>query len=191
MRKSFPIAACMLGLLGWGAHLSGSPQSETKNNSLQGSLHAGIARKELKVPVGHKMQSFPIAKNGKIIADRVNQGTHDPLTVRCLVLQEKQVSVALVSVDVAGISNSMVRRIQESVAPEVSTSAGSILIGATHTHHGPILERGFLSTASEEWVNYVTDTISRTIIEPPLNRDGRDDRFAASCTHRPHGSTAI
>ncbi len=84
-------------------------------------------------------------------------------------LQEKQVSVALVSVDVAGMSHSMVRRIQESVAPEVSTSAGSILIGATHTHHGPILERGFLSTASEEWVNYVTDTISRTIIEAHQN----------------------
>ena len=169
MRKSFPLEACMLGLLGLGAYLSGSPQSETKNNSLQGSLHAGIALKELKVPVGHMMQSFPIAKNGKIIAERVNQGTHDPLTVRCLVLKEKQVSVALVSVDVARISSSMVHRIQESVAPQVSTPAGNILIGATHTHQGPMVERGWMSQASEEWVNYITDTIGQTIIEAHQN----------------------
>ena len=84
-------------------------------------------------------------------------------------LKEKQVSVALVSADVAGISNSMVHRIQESVAPRVFTPAGNILIGATHTHHGPILERGFLSTASEEWVSYIMDTISRTIIEAHQN----------------------
>ncbi len=171
MRKSFPIAACVLGVLSLGAHLSVFPRSETKSNSLQGqeSLHAGVALKELKVPVGHKMLSFPIRQEGKVVADRANQGTHDPITVRCLVLQERQISVALVSVDVAGISNSMVHRIQESVAPEVSTSAGSILIGATHTHHGPILERGWRSQASEEWVNYITDTISQTIIEAHQN----------------------
>lgn len=98
MRKSFPIAACMLGVLSLGAHLSVFPQSETKSNSLQGqeSLHAGVALKELKVPVGHKMLSFPIRQEGKVVADRANQGTHDPITVRCLVLQERQVSVALV-----------------------------------------------------------------------------------------------
>ena len=169
MRKSFPMAACTAGLLCLGAYLSASPQSETKNNSLQGSLQAGISLKELKVPVGHKMLAFPIRKEGKVVADRANQGTHDPITVRCLVLQEKHVAVALVSVDAAGISNAMVRRIQESVASEVSTPAGNILIGATHTHQGPILERGFLSTASEEWVNYVTDTIARTIIEAHQN----------------------
>ncbi len=171
MRKSLPIAACMLGLLSLGAQLWVFSQSETKSNSppRHESLQAGVGVKELKVPVGHEMLSFPIRKEGKVVADRANQGTHDPITVRCLVLQEKQASVAFVSVDVAGISNSMVRRIQESAAAEVSTPAENILIGATHTHHGPILERGFLSTASEEWVSYVTDTISRTIIEAHQN----------------------
>ena len=171
MKKSFLIGACLLGLLSAGTHLSVFPRSETKSHSLAepGSLLAGVALKELKVPVGHEMLAFPIRKEGKVIADRANQETHDPITVRCLVLQEKEVSVALVSADVAGFSSSMVRRIQESVAPEVSTPAGNILIGATHTHHGPILERGFLSTASEDWVDYVTDTISQTIIEAHRN----------------------
>ncbi len=169
MRKSFPIAACSLGLLSLGAYLFVPAQPETNNDSLRESLHAGISVKELKVPVGHKMLSFPIREKGKVIADRANQGTHDPIKIGCLVLKEKQVSVALVSADVAGISNSMVHRIQESVAPRVFTPAGNILIGATHTHHGPILERGFLSTASEEWVSYIMDTISRTIIEAHQN----------------------
>ena len=171
MKKSFLIAACLLGFLSAGAHLSVFPRSETKNHSLAepGSLLAGVALKELKVPVGLEMLAFPIRKEGKVIADRANQGTHDPITVRCLVLQEKEVSVALVSADVAGFSSSMVQRIQESVAPDVSTPAGNILIGATHTHHGPILERGFLSTASEDWVDYVTDTISQAIIQAHRN----------------------
>ena len=171
MKKLFLIAACILGLLSPGEYLSAFPRSETKSNSLAGpgSLLAGIALKEIKVPVGHKMLSFPITKEGKIIADRASQGTHDPLTVRCLVLREEQVSVALVSVDVAGIFNSMVHRLQESVAPKVFTPAQNILIGATHTHQGPILERGRMSTASEEWVQYIMDTISETIIEAHQN----------------------
>ena len=168
-RKSFHIAACLLTLLWLAAVSSAVSRSETEKNPARGFLRAGVATKELKVPVGHKMLSFPIRKDGKVIADRANRGTHDPVTVRCLVLTEKEVAVALVSVDVAGISNSMVHRIQESVAGKVSTPAENILIGATHTHHGPIIERGWLSTASEQWVDYIDDTISRTIIEAHQN----------------------
>ena len=74
MRKSFPIAACSLGLLSLGAYVFVPAQPETNNDSLRESLHAGISVKELKVPVGHKMLSFPIREKGKVIADRANQG---------------------------------------------------------------------------------------------------------------------
>jgi len=62
MKESFLIAACILGLLSPGEYLAAFPRAETKSNSLAGpgSLLAGIALKEIKVPVGHKMLSFPI-----------------------------------------------------------------------------------------------------------------------------------
>ena len=125
---------------------------------------AGFAQRELKVPLNHKMLSFPIRENGRIIDDRSNEGTHDPIMIRALVLAEGTTSMTLVSVDVALIFDTMIHRVYQQVDGKVSTPSENILIGATHTHHGPVLDLGQGSRATPEWTSHVVDQISRTIV---------------------------
>ncbi len=128
-------------------------------------LHAGYAQKELVVPVGLEMLAFPIHKDGKISGSRSNQGTHDPVFIRCLVLREKETAIALVSADVTVVFESMINKIRSRVRGMVGTPAENLLVGATHNHQGPILDRSKGSTASAEWTRHVIDLFVRTIIE--------------------------
>ena len=125
---------------------------------------AGFAQTELEIPLNHKMLSFPIRENGRIVDDRSNEGTHDPIMIRALVLAEGITSMTLVSVDVALIFDTMIHRVYQRVDGKVSTPSENILIGATHTHHSPVLDLGQGSRATPEWTSHVVDQISRTIV---------------------------
>jgi len=128
-------------------------------------LHAGVARTELIVPPGHKMLAFPVREGGRVVDDRENEGTHDPITIRCLVLKEGDNSVALVSTDFGIITESFVSKVRDLVAPQVSIPPENIIIGATHTHHGPVVERGMASETTDEWRQYVVQSTVETIID--------------------------
>lgn len=69
---------------------------------------------------------------------RMSEGTHDPLLSSALYLSNESGQVLLVSNDVIYVSKASVARIREVVSDRTGISAKDIMIGATHTHSGPV-----------------------------------------------------
>jgi hypothetical protein len=68
-----------------------------------------------------------------------NDGVHDPLYARALVLEDEGVRAALVSLDVAVLVTATARALRREVGEAIGTTAGRVMIGCTHTHSGPDL----------------------------------------------------
>jgi hypothetical protein len=63
-------------------------------------------------------------------------GVHDDLTARAVVVQNGDVSIALVSVDAVGLFRDDVERIRERVAARNQGVPDYVLVSSTHTHEG-------------------------------------------------------
>jgi hypothetical protein len=123
-------------------------------------------------------------------SNRKSTGQHDPLWARCLVLQNGDQKVALVSCDLLGIIRPYAERIRAMVR---SVPAERVLIGATHTHSGPDTYGQWgpdrmTSGVDKEWMEgllkkiaaLVDETASR--LEPAKVRFGRQAEVA-NCSY--------
>jgi neutral ceramidase len=66
-----------------------------------------------------------------------NEGVHDPLYARALVLDDGQAPAALVSLDLAIATVDVARHLRGVVASQLGTTPERVLLGCTHTHSGP------------------------------------------------------
>jgi neutral ceramidase len=64
-------------------------------------------------------------------------GIRQETAVRALVLQKDETQVALLSLDIAGVSEAMTRRVQKAVATKTGIPAANVRLCATHTHSMP------------------------------------------------------
>lgn len=123
-------------------------------------------------------------------SNRKSTGQHDPLWARCLVLQNGDQTVALVSCDLLGIIRPYVQRVRAMVR---NVPAERVLIGATHTHSGPDTYGQWgpdrmTSGVDKEWMEgllkkiaaLVDETASR--LEPAKIRFGRQAEVA-NCSY--------
>ncbi|MBM6583635.1 neutral/alkaline non-lysosomal ceramidase N-terminal domain-containing protein [Microvirga sp. BT689] len=93
-------------------------------------IRAGTALVDITPPVGLALSGFAARSQPAL-------GTHDPLTVRAVAVE----NTALVVADVIGFHRDMVRRIRERcVLP-----ADNVVVAALHTHGGPVSMMGRLS----------------------------------------------
>lgn len=85
-------------------------------------------------PKGIELAGFhyPVGGNPRYITD-IRQST----AVRALVLQKGDTQVALISVDIAGVSDTMTARVQQAVAAKTGIPATNVRLCATHTHSMP------------------------------------------------------
>lgn len=89
--------------------------------------------------------SGSMAMSGYAARTALSSGTHDPLSVRALVIER----TALVTVDVVGLHEELCSRIREAVRPW----ADHAIVHATHTHSGPTSMPGRLGDGlDEEWL---------------------------------------
>ncbi len=93
-----------------------------------GGLEAGLAVVDL-TPEGPVPLGGYAARHG-----RPSTGVHDPIEARALVLREGGASVAIVALDLVGVSRSLVDLVRERVS---DLGLGDVVILATHTHAGP------------------------------------------------------
>jgi len=73
------------------------------------------------------------------------QGVHDDLHARALVFDDGSTQVALVSVEVIGLSRAFVRRAQQEIERRTGIPAAHIILAATHTHCGPVTFHHFFN----------------------------------------------
>ncbi len=96
-------------------------------------LLAGWSKREITPPVGH-----PLA--GYIARRKTSTGIRRPLYVRALVLQQGALTVAIVVAELLLVSNRWAARLRERLARILKTRRDHILIAATHTHSGPLVD---------------------------------------------------
>lgn len=96
-------------------------------------LRAGWARVQLALPSHYPM-------TGYIARQAVSEGTLDPLYVRALVLEQDQLRIAILVVDVLLVSSTWAESLRKSLAKLLHNSAEHVVIAATHTHSGPLVD---------------------------------------------------
>lgn len=100
-----------------------------KRNQLQ----AGEGVVDTTPPLGIEMAGFhkPVGEERRIV------GIRQPTAVRAIVLRLGDSQVAVVSLDICGVSHEMTRRVQSRIANKLGIPAQNVRICATHTHSMP------------------------------------------------------
>jgi len=92
-------------------------------------LLAGVARRIINPPAGIFLIGYGDRSKG-------NSGVHDDLTATALVMADRKLHLALVSLDILTINEFVVNRVRRRLAPT------EVLISCSHTHSGPIAYAG-------------------------------------------------
>lgn len=95
------------------------------------TVSAGAAKVDITPGAGVTMGGYG-ARTG------VAAGTHDPLHVRTLVLSDGRAQVVIAICDLVGVGADIVGPARELIEKECGIPAANVLVGATHTHSGPM-----------------------------------------------------
>ena len=102
-----------------------------------GGLQAGEGVADITPPLGIELGGFhkPPGQERRV------KGIRQPCAVRALVLTDGRTRVAICSLDVLGVDQTMTGRIQQTAAKRTGIPAENIHVVATHTHSMPTFKR--------------------------------------------------
>lgn len=130
-KKTFTIfiilLICLLALSS--CRLPGNRPQDLSSNGLK----VGVATVDItpKETVGVDLSGY---------GHRASTGVHDPITARCLVVDNGNTEIALISLDFSNLSYPVIKIAIYGLAKASGISKEHIFIHATHTHSGPSLE---------------------------------------------------
>jgi hypothetical protein len=116
-----------------------SPQSTGKHKTAlrslanTGSYQVGVAKADI-TPSDWQQRTYWLAGFN---ADRPATSVNDPLYARAMVVDDGATPLAVVTLDLIGLTSPDVQRVQNAIAAKVPQLANRILVHATHTHEGP------------------------------------------------------
>jgi len=128
--------------------------------SAAAELRAGTARVDVTPPVGGPMYGYGAR------GANVSTGVHDPLYAKAIVVDDGETQLAIVSLDLGGISADSTTTIREKVAS--ATSIEHVLLVASHTHSAPRATSNFPSKEAP-WIDEANEKIADAIIEAAGN----------------------
>ena len=106
--------------------------------------------------------TFPVLVNG-MFTSRSATEAHDPLHVRCIVLEQGTTRIAIAVVDSCMVPRDILDRAKEAAEASTGIPADHMLISATHTHSAPSA-MGVLGTdADPEYVKYLPGRLTLAI----------------------------
>jgi neutral ceramidase len=123
-------------------------------------LRAGWAKREVTPNPGYAMAGY-IARKGNSV------GVLDPLYVRVLLLEQGTTRMVIVVADVLLISTRWAERLRHEIAAALKIRQEFIIVAATHTHSGPILDMypfDFSGALREPQLRQYSKRLERTII---------------------------
>ncbi len=122
-------------------------------------LKAGFGKAIISPPLGAPLAGFA-AREG------VCEGVHDELHSRALVLECRERSVALVSVDVLALAADFVNEVKSKIHIQTGIDRDSIAVASTHTHAGPVTVKTFFNpedTLDQEYMASLADAIVESV----------------------------
>lgn len=90
-------------------------------------------------------------------ANVVSDGVHDDLLISGLALDDGTSRALLLSYDLLGLDEDVVREIRGKCASETGIDENSVILTCTHTHSGPHTRRNQLAELNEEYVKHLVD----------------------------------
>ena len=115
-------------------------------SSAQRGLTAGVARREITPPAGLDLSGFG-SRDGAAL------GVRDPLHAYALTVSDGEQTVALLALDLIGLTPAWVADTRRRVEAHTGVPAGHQLYACTHTHGGP--ETGVLPSMGEADSRYL------------------------------------
>ncbi len=104
---------------------------------------------------------------------RPAQGVHDDLFARALILGDGETTVALIALDLVGITNRHIARIRQSVARRLEIPEAAVLVASTHTHASPDLQ-GLWGGVSPEYAAHLRRQAVRAALQAAADRRQAD-----------------
>ena len=129
--------------------------------SAHAALEAGAAKRSIVPPFPTKMAGY---------FDRAEEFTGVDRTIyaRALVCRNDETAVAILVVDLIGVSKGLVEDTRARVAAETGLAPENIMISATHTHAGPARSNGadrLAHDGTSPLNKFLTDTFTATLVE--------------------------
>jgi hypothetical protein len=100
---------------------------------------------------------------------RAAQGVHDDLFARALVLGDEETTVALIALDLVGMSNRHIALIRGSVARRLEIPEAAVFVACTHSHAGPDLQ-GLWGGVSAEYAAHLRRQAVRAALQAAADR---------------------
>src|SRR6056297_2456581 len=107
---------------------------------------------------------FPVSSSGSM-THRTADSAHDPLQARCLVLDDGETKIALVTCDSCMIPREIYDAAKKQASQATSLSADHILCSATHTHTAVTVGPTFQSLVEEGYIDFLSQRIAEGIIQ--------------------------
>ncbi len=108
--------------------------------------------------------TFPVSSSGSM-THRTTDGAHDPLHARCLVLDNGETKIALVTCDSCMIPREIYDAAKKQASEATGISTDHILCSATHTHTAVSVAPTFQSLVEEGYIDFLADRIAESIIQ--------------------------
>ncbi len=115
---------------------------------------AGAAQVPITPPVGTSLAGY--------FHDRVAKRVRDDLFARALVMEHNGECIALVSCDLVWVPREQVQKVKTEVEGQIGIPASRVLIAATHTHTGPVLN-AFNMPVNQQWLATLAERLTQAI----------------------------
>ena len=141
-----------------------SCSSKERDKNIQ--FYANVSQSVITPAVG----TFMVEPDGKL-----STGTHDELYVKALALGDGKNRFVIVSFDLIGLDDTLVKSIQKTVFDSVGIKAEQLMLSCTHTHNSPITfdamyppdelmeSLGVKKARDEQWVKQLIAITSGTV----------------------------
>jgi neutral ceramidase len=121
-----------------------------------GSLFVGVSKRLITPEVGRDLAGFD-ARIG------VSTGIHDDLFARALVIADDARAVALVSLDLIGITQSFTDSVRSAVKASTGIAERDVILCATHTHCAPLTIHHFYDAEQELDSEYMQMLLTQVV----------------------------
>lgn len=109
-------------------------------------------------------RQFPVSSAGSM-THRVAKQAHDPLHARCLVLDNGETTIALVTCDSCMIPREVYDSAKQKASQSTGIATDRILCSATHTHTAVSAAPTFQSLVEEDYIPFLIERIAEGIVQ--------------------------